>query len=143
MAPQRLIGTSSQVKLTRAKRRKLDKLAVKVDVISDDDRKFFERFPQRKFRIRLAGQAELDQQELINGRLQNCSSDNLLYVLVKNIKPSARMRVFVLGPDDLDTDLQDDTLRMCWDIVASEGVQTFEATARKIYGIDADQQQKL
>ncbi len=61
----------SEIRLNRAQRRQLQKLADKVDRITQADRRFFERFPYRKFRVRIAGQAEIEQQKLLDGKPVN------------------------------------------------------------------------
>ena len=57
-----------RVQLTRAQRRQLQKLAARVDRVTEADRLFFERFPHRKYRVRLTSSAEIEQQELLDGR---------------------------------------------------------------------------
>ena len=42
--------------LDRAQRRQLQKLADRVDRVTQADRRFFERFPQRKHRVRKAAE---------------------------------------------------------------------------------------
>ena len=45
----------TEIRPSRAQRRQLQKLADKIDRITQADRRFFERFPYRKFRVRIAG----------------------------------------------------------------------------------------
>jgi len=45
----------SNIQLARAQRRQMQKLGEKVDRITQADRKFFERFPHRQHRVRIAG----------------------------------------------------------------------------------------
>jgi hypothetical protein len=46
--------------LSGAERRQIRRLRGRVDRSSDADRKFFERFPHRRYRVRLAGAAEIE-----------------------------------------------------------------------------------
>ena len=57
----------STIQLTRAQRRQMQKLANQVDRVTQADRLFFERFPNRMHRVRLASRAEIEQRELIDG----------------------------------------------------------------------------
>jgi hypothetical protein len=53
--------------LSRTQRRQMQKLADRVDRVTQADRLFFERFPARQHRVRPASQAEIAQQELLEG----------------------------------------------------------------------------
>ena len=57
--------------LSCAQRRQVKKNAERTDLISNTDRRFFERFPHRKHRVRLAGVAEVEQQKLVCGSCSN------------------------------------------------------------------------
>ena len=52
-------------RLTRAQRREMQKLAARVDRVTQADRLFFARFPHRQYRGRLTRRAEITRQELI------------------------------------------------------------------------------
>jgi hypothetical protein len=56
----------STIQLSRAQRREMRKLAERVDRVAQADARFFERFPNRKHRVRLASQAELSQYKIID-----------------------------------------------------------------------------
>ena len=124
-------------RMKRSTRRQIQKLAAKVDRISDADRKFFARFPHRKFRIRIAGQAERETQELAHGSLQNCPPGCRLFVIVQNIAPGTRMKIYTVGLDGMDTDLPENVVQRLWDETTasvSEKVQDVEAVLRKVAG---------
>ena len=61
----------SGIMLTRAQRRQMQKMADKIDRITQADRLFFERFPHREIRVRLARQAEIEQQAILDGKPPN------------------------------------------------------------------------
>ena len=64
-------GITTSIWMSKSQRRQLQKLADKIDRITQADRRFFERFPYRKFRVRIAGQAEIEQQKILDGKPVN------------------------------------------------------------------------
>jgi hypothetical protein len=58
----------SAIQLSRAQRREMKKLAERVDRVAQADARFFERFPHRRHRVRLASEAETGQYKIIDGR---------------------------------------------------------------------------
>ena len=109
--------TMSPVQPTRAQRRKMQKLADKVDMVTESDRRFFERFPHRQYRVRPAGQAEI---EALNVMGDNWSPGASLCTVVRNIAPGMRARAFVpiLGP--MDTDVGEEAARALFESVAPQ-----------------------
>ena len=119
-----------EVKLTRAQRRQMQKLADKVDRITQADRRFFERFPHREHRIRLASQAEIEQNTLLDGKPPWIPQDFRLYTIVRNIAPGTRMRLFLPAPEGRETDVSETTARAVWDAVETPQVRDIEAQMR-------------
>lgn len=93
--------------LSRAKRRELQKLAVRVERVTRSDAKFFERFPHRCHRVRLTSQAEIAQDAVLLGKPQQPPPGHQFYTAVKNIGPGVRLRLSICGPQDADTDLSE------------------------------------
>jgi hypothetical protein len=95
----------------------MQKLADKVDRITDSDRRFFERFPNRQHRVRPAGQAEI---ETLNAAGDNWPPGASLCTVVRNIAPGIRARAFapILGP--VDTDLGEDAARALFESIAPQ-----------------------
>ena len=93
--------SSRPIKLSRAQHRQLQKLAEKVDRITQADRRFFERFPHRQHRIRLMSQAEIDQTALLDGKPPWIPQGFELFTVVRNIAPGYRMRLFAGRPERL------------------------------------------
>ena len=109
------INPESGIKLTRAQRRQMKKNAARIDRISEADRKFFERFPHRQYRLRLAGQAERETQELVHSSLRICRPGDRLFVLIQNIAPGTRLKVYWVGLDGMDTDLPESVVQRLWE----------------------------
>ena len=110
----------SGIRLTRAQRRQMQKLADKVDRITQADRRFFERFPHRKHRIRLASQAEIEQQALLEGEPPWVPQGYLLFAIIRNVSPGFRLH----APEDI--------VRGVWEAAATPKVWEIEAQTRKM-----------
>jgi hypothetical protein len=96
------------ITLSRTQRRQMQKLADEVDRITQSDRRFFERFPNRQHRVRLASQAEVKQFAFMEGIYETPPPAGFeRYVLVKNIAPGCRVRLPFTGPAGNDTDVSE------------------------------------
>ncbi|MGX9429726.1 MULTISPECIES: hypothetical protein [Bradyrhizobium] len=102
--------------LSRAQRRQMKKLGARVEKIVDADRRFFQRFPHRHYRVRLAGRAEIEHDALLagNGR-QLLPPDLQHYAIIKNVAPGARLRIIVIGDEGWDTDLPEQEARKLYE----------------------------
>jgi hypothetical protein len=85
-------------KLTRAQRR-MEKLADRIDLISEADRRYFERFPRGRYRVRVASQLEIEMAELL-GLDMSLPPGSQHYVTVRFLTPSIRSRMMLVGPAD-------------------------------------------
>ena len=93
--------------MSRADRRRMDKHQPSVDRVTEADAKFFERWPNRQHRIRLAAAAEIAQNAILaDGEDLTPVPGARWIVMVKQVKPGVRMRAFAqaTGIDDLDLD---------------------------------------
>src|SRR4051812_35736068 len=54
--------------LTRAQRRRLRKIADRVDLVTQADRAFFLRRPERQHRVRISHLAEIEQLRIVSGK---------------------------------------------------------------------------
>ncbi|MEK9282737.1 hypothetical protein MTR72_24395 [Bradyrhizobium sp. ISRA442] len=98
--------------LSRAQRRQMKKLAARVEKITDADRKFFERFPHRQHRVRLAGSAEIEQKALMHGHAtERLPPGRSYYAIIKNIVPGSQLRMIVVGKEGWDTKLSEQAAR--------------------------------
>ena len=87
---------------SRQQRRAMQRHAVEAEQATEVDRKFFERFPHRQYRMRRMGRAEIGQLEAVCGGSIVNEPGDVPFVLVKNIAPGVRLRAFVPGPADED-----------------------------------------
>jgi len=95
----------SRPELTPDQRRRIQKLADRLDLISEADRKYFERSPERRHRVRVADSVELEEEELVHGRVRSVPPGRQLYTAVRNVRPGLRFRIVFLGPADRDPEL--------------------------------------
>ena len=119
------------IQITRAQRRRLQKLAEKVDRVTRADAKFFERFPHRRHRVRLASDAEIDQQEILEGEPVWMPQGCRIFAVVRNIAPGARLRLYIRGLEGSETDLDEATARAIFEASATSQTWEFEAELRK------------
>jgi hypothetical protein len=122
----------SEIRLSRAQRRQMQKLADKVDRITQADRRFFERRPDRQHRVRLAGLAEIEQQGLLEGEPLKLKPGFKLYAVVRNVAPGARLRLLLPAPEGRDTDLSEAVARVIFEVVATPKTWEVEADLRRM-----------
>jgi hypothetical protein len=116
--------------LTKAERRRMAQLGEMVDRVTQADRRFFERFPDRTHRLRLASPAEIEQYDIIEGKAWMPPGFRM-YVAVKKIASDARMRSFVRGLADWETDVPEATARAVWEAVSNPHRDMIEAKLQK------------
>jgi hypothetical protein len=113
--------------LSRAQRRQMKKVSARVDKITNADRKFFERFPHRQHRVRLAGRAEIEQEALLAGESpRHLPPDLNHYAIVKNVATGVRMRVIAIGEEGWDTDLSEEEARERFEAARTSQVSQIE-----------------
>ncbi len=118
------------VQLTRAQRRQMQKLADRVDRVTNADRLFFERRPDRMHRVRLASQAEIGQNEILEGP-HEAPPGCRIFTIVRNIAPGVRQRLFVFALEGSETDLSEATARAAFETAATPRTWEIEAALRK------------
>jgi hypothetical protein len=119
------------VQLTRAQRRQMQRLTDRVDRVTQADRLFFERRPDRKHRVRLASQAEIGQQEILEGKPLFMPPGCHIFTVVRNIAPGVRLRLFTYGLEHSETDLSEATTRAIFETAATPRTWEIEAQMRK------------
>ena len=132
MTSPRQGGAMIAVRLTRAQRRLMRMLADRADRVTQADSLFFERRPDRQHRIRLASQAEIDQQALLDGKPPWIPQGFRLFTVVRNVAPGYRMRLFVRSPEGAETDLDESTCRQVFECAATPKVWEIEADTRRM-----------
>ena len=108
----------SAVRLTRAQRRRMQKLADQVDHVTQGDRKFFLRRPERQHRVRISHPAEIEQLRIVSGKPLAAPAGCRHFTVVRNLGPGVRSRLFVLNVADAETDLDEEVARKVREFVA-------------------------
>jgi hypothetical protein len=117
-------------KLIRA-RRQVQKLAEGIGQVTQADRLFFERFPHRQHRLRIANRVEIEQHTNIIGAEMVLPSKQF-FVVVRNVAPGVRLRLIIIGPHDADIDLSEQQARLIYEIHNNEKYREIEAQLREM-----------
>jgi hypothetical protein len=117
--------------LTRAQRRQMQKRADRGDSVTQADRRFFEQVPLRKHRVRLSSQAEISQQEVLEGKPVFHPAGCRVFTVVRNVAAGIRLRLYVRGIEGAETDLDEATARAIFEASASPRTWEIEAQLRK------------
>ena len=125
------------IKTTRAQRRELKKLAVLVDRACESDRMFFERFPQRRHRVRRSHSAEARQEEILRGEPLRPHPRFAWFSVVRNVAPGVRLRLLLLNHNDAEVDLSEEMCREIFETAATPPVQAIEEELRATFGGEA------
>jgi hypothetical protein len=112
-------------KMTRAQRRQFEKLASRIDKVTQADARFFERFPHRQHRIRVAARAEIEQDALL-GALPDIPHDFSYFMAIKNVTPGARMRLLIIGLEGSDTDISEESARAIYETARTPKAEQVE-----------------
>ena len=107
------------------------KLADRVDRMTQADRAFFERRPDRQHRVRLAHSAEIEQHEILDGPIA-APTGCPVFVAVKNIAPGHRLRVFVLGIEGGETDLNEEEACAIYEMSQTDKSREVEEAMRQL-----------
>lgn len=103
------------MQLSRQQRRAMQRHATEAEQATVADRKFFERFPHRQYRMRRMGRAEIGQLETVCGGTVFTDPGDAPFVMVKNIAPGVRLRAFVPGPANEDgSDAPEGGIAILW-----------------------------
>jgi hypothetical protein len=130
----------STIQLSRTQRRQMQKLADKVDLVTQADRRFFERFPHRQHRVRLASQAEIGQNEVLEGHPVWLPEGLRVFTAVRNIAPGVRMRLFLCAPEGSETDLDEPTALTIYEAASTPRSRQVEAELREAAGRRGEKQ---
>ena len=88
-----------QITLTRQQRRALERNAEGVDRATESDRRFFQRFPARNYRVRAMAPAEIAQLDtIVNGDMEPLEPGFRRFVVMRQIAPGLRFKVFRQAP---------------------------------------------
>ena len=111
-------------------REKMQKVADRVERVTQADRLFFERFPHRQHRVRLASQAEIEQYELLEGQPAMPQPGCRVFTVVRNIAPGTRLRLYTYGLEGAETDLSEPAARTIFEAAATPQMWEVEAQIR-------------
>ena len=108
---------------TRAERRRLQRLGDRVDRVTQGDARFFERFPDREYRVRVTAAVELEIDAGSDRKEEIVPLEPELrwYTIVRQIAPGVRIRVKTQGPADHDVDLPEDVARHLYGQIVTPG----------------------
>lgn len=88
----------SAASLTRQQRRQMKRLGAEADRAVESDRRYFDRWPHRTYRVRLISGAERKQLEIFQGRPIRPDPDQAVFTVMKQLAPGVRMRATIIGP---------------------------------------------
>jgi hypothetical protein len=94
-----------------ASKRQLRDLRRAVARVHHSDRVFFERFPHRSYRVRLASEAEIELAARQGKAFRGLPPGVRYYTAVHQPQPGMLVQVFPLRPADSETDLSEDEAR--------------------------------
>ena len=118
--------------LSKARARRIERLAAEVDRVLETDRRFFARRPDRSHRVRLASRAETDfNREVQRGHTATppgCSN----FVAVKQILPGVRTRVFLFGKAGSPTDLSEEVAKRIFDNILRNTGAVLDDEGRRV-----------
>ena len=111
----------------------------KVDRITKGDRAFFERFPHRQYRVRLAGQPEIEQYPgIVDEKACRRRTHTRSTSPCATSNPGARLRQFLAWRlKGLETDLSETTARGIFETAATPWIREVEADMRRMAGAPA------
>lgn len=102
--------------ITRQQRRAMARHIADNETTIEADRRFFERRPDRIYRVRRMSRAEMAQWETALNDQLVITTEFSAFTVVKNFAPGVRMRIFVPGPPDEDgNETSDDLGRFLWE----------------------------
>jgi hypothetical protein len=119
-------------KLNRAQRRQLKKIAAYAERASTGDRLFFERFPQRRTRIRLSSACEIEELRIVHDEPMTLAPGLRWFTVVRNFAQGVRARRFVLNTEDAETDTGEALAALVWEELAPPQAAAMEAAVRRI-----------
>jgi hypothetical protein len=105
------------VSLTKAQRRRLQAITPRIERMTTADSLFFERQPFRRYRVRLAHRAEIEERRIIDG-LPPIPDGFRAFVAVHCPVPGIRLRAIAVAPEGAETDLPEPMARAIFERVA-------------------------
>jgi hypothetical protein len=119
----------STAQLNRA--RQMQKLAERVDRVTQAYGGFFDRFPHRLHRVRLASHAEIGHFELLTGEPMFVHKGCRIFTVIRNVAPGIRLRLYTQNVEGSETDLDEATALAIFEMTATPYTRKIEAEMRK------------
>jgi hypothetical protein len=118
-------------KSRNAAQRRLNELSAANDRMSQADKKFFERFPDRRHRVRLAHKAEVEAGAVVNGMNPTRLPDEFKhFVAVKSLSADCRLRVSFIGLEGAETDVSEAVAAAIFEAAKADRPQVAEIEAK-------------
>ncbi len=124
--------------LTRTDRRRIKTLSAAIGRVTDGDARFFERFPERQHRVRLASTAEVETDAIIKGEPDVSTVPGSRWIaIVKQLAPGVRMRVVErsIGRDGNDFDLSEEMARWAYDQMVVPGSHLWDRERQMVVAL--------
>ena len=118
------------IPLNRAQQRQMHRLANQI--FRTGDRKFFESFPHRQHRVRVASQAEIQQLEILDGEPLIIPPDCQLLAITRSVAPDVRERAYIFAPESARIDMDEITSRILFETAALPRIWEIEADALRM-----------
>jgi hypothetical protein len=96
----------------------------------DTDRVFFEQYPERKHRVRFASEVEIAKNEILSGEVMTLPLGHRHFVIVRNVAPGRRVRLFVTNKQSAVTDVPENLAGAIFDKIAGPHVREIEGALR-------------
>ena len=94
--------------------------------------RFFERFPHRQHRIRFTGQAEIQQNEIVDREPWAPPAGYRYFTAVRNVAPGVRLRLYACAPECCETDVDEITARALFESLATPKIWDLDAALREV-----------
>ena len=107
--------------LTRAQWRRLRKIADRVGLITQADRAFFLRRPERQHRVRISHPAEIEQLRIVSGKPTKVPTECRHFTVIRNVATGVRMRLLVTYHADAETDLPEEVAHAIFERACASG----------------------
>lgn len=120
-------------KLTRYQRRRLKATGEELYRVADGDRKFFERRPERRHRMRLSSAVEMEQWNILLGYETVLPPGERMFTAVRHMEDGIRLRTYFSAPADAETDISEAIAKRIFDTAVNPATL---AACRRMNGHD-------
>ena len=119
-------------RLSAAKKARLKQLIPQIDKVMDGDRNFFERFPKRRYRVRVTSAPEIEQAKIVFNDDFWLPPDWRWYAAIRRVY-YARIRIYVCNVAEAadDLDLPEEVARHVFESRASPEVASLIRAAEE------------